>query len=169
MFSVVSRFSSPVSHIGLGGYSPSSHSPSTIPRSIELASKEGSNCNNVTFRAKSSRSGSYVTTIIQDFTLVTLTSTVTPHPVELPLKAAVPSHPMYSTTYTLDSLLPMQLEDISGCKNHLYFVHLSRNEIIISQTSLDGVEFERLVGRNQTRSFLMQISASSSVLVKVTG
>ena len=79
IFSVVSRFSSPVSLIGLGGFSLGPHFPSTIPRSTELASKEKSNCNNVILRAKSSQSGSHVTTIIQNFTLVSLTSTTTSH------------------------------------------------------------------------------------------
>ena len=42
-------------------------------------------------RAEKSQSGSHVTTIIQDFTLVGLTFSVTPHPAGLPLGAAVPS------------------------------------------------------------------------------
>ena len=68
MFSVVSRFSSPVSFIRLGGFSPGSHSSlQRLSRSAELASEEGGNCNNVTLGAgaESSRSGSHVTTIIQ--------------------------------------------------------------------------------------------------------
>ena len=85
MFLEVSRFSSPVSLIGLGGFSPGSHSRfpfqvffkvplQQIPRLAELASEKGGNCNNVTFGAESSRSIGHVTTIIQDFTLVNLTS-----------------------------------------------------------------------------------------------
>ena len=65
MLSVVFRFSSLVSLIGLRGFLPDLHFPLTIPRSTELASKEGGNCNNVTLRAESFRSGSHVTTIIQ--------------------------------------------------------------------------------------------------------
>ena len=42
--------------------------------------------------------------IIQNFTLVNLTSTVTPHPVKLPLRAAVPCLPMHSSPYKLVSL-----------------------------------------------------------------
>ena len=45
-----------------------------------------------------------MTTIIQNFTLVSLTSTVTPHPVELPLGAAVLSLPTHSSPYALVSL-----------------------------------------------------------------
>ena len=100
---------------------------------MELASEEEGNCNNVTsgefLKQKSQvekcQSGSHVTTIIQDFTLVSLISSVTPHPAELPLGAAVPSllcthllmhlsHyalvslctrlPMHSSPYTLVSL-----------------------------------------------------------------
>ena len=53
---------------------------------------------------ESFQSGSHVTTIFQNFTLVSLTSTVTPHPVKLPLGAAVPSLPTYSSPYALVSL-----------------------------------------------------------------
>ena len=98
MFSVVSRFSFPVSLIGLGGFSPGSHPrfpfkvpiqvpilgfpfqvPSEVPlqqisRSAELASEEGGNCNNVTLGAESSQSGSHVTTTNYDFTSFGLTS-----------------------------------------------------------------------------------------------
>ena len=59
----------------------------------------------MTFGVESSQSKSYVTTIIQDFILVTLTFTVMPHPVGLPLRATVLSHPMYLSTYALDFLL----------------------------------------------------------------
>ena len=45
-----------------------------------------------------------MTTIIQNFTLVSLTSTITPHPVELPLGAAVLSLPTHSSPYALVSL-----------------------------------------------------------------
>ena len=36
----------------------------------------------------------------------------------------------------------MQLEGISGYKNYLCFVYLSRNEVIISWAILDSVEFK---------------------------
>ena len=74
MFSVVFRFSFPVFLIRLGGFSPDSHSSfQRFPRLAELASKEKGNCNNVTLRAgaESSQSRNHVTTIIQNFTLVT--------------------------------------------------------------------------------------------------
>ena len=48
MFLMVFWFSSSAFLIRLGGFSPSSHFFLTISRSIELASKEGGNCNNVT-------------------------------------------------------------------------------------------------------------------------
>ena len=108
MFSMVFRFSSLVSFIGMGGFLPDFRFFSTIPRSTELASKEGGNCNNVTLRAESSQSGSHITTIIQNFTLVSLTFIVTPHPVELSLGAAVPSLPTYLSFYTLN-FLPLRL------------------------------------------------------------
>ena len=50
------------------------------------------------------QSGSHVTTIIQNFTLVSLTSSVTPHPAGLPLGAAIPSLPTHSSPYALVSL-----------------------------------------------------------------
>ena len=58
-------------------------------------------CNNVTLRggAKSSRSGNHMTTIIQDFLLISLTSTTMPHPTGLSFRAMVPFHPTYLTTY----------------------------------------------------------------------
>ena len=56
------------------GFSSGSHFPlQRFPRSAELASKEGGNCNNVTFGAKSSWSRSHVTTTNHDFTLSGLT------------------------------------------------------------------------------------------------
>ena len=55
--------------------------------SIELASKKRGNCNNKTLGAESSQSGSHMTTIIQNFTLVGLTSTITTYRVWLPFGA----------------------------------------------------------------------------------
>ena len=104
MFSMVSQFSSSVFLIGLRSFLPSSHFFSMILRSMKLAFKKRGNCNNVMFGAESSHNGSYITTIIQNFTLVTLTSTVMLHPVGLPLGAAVSSFPMYLTPYALNSL-----------------------------------------------------------------
>ena len=104
MFSVVSQFSFPVYFIGLEGFSPGSYFPLIISRSIELVFEEKSNCNNVTFRAERFQSGSHVTTNIQNFTLVSLSSIMMPHLVKLPSRAAVPSLPTYSTSYALVSL-----------------------------------------------------------------
>ena len=99
---MISLFSSPVFLIGLGGFSPGSHFLLTIPRLIKLVSKKRNNCNNVTFEAKNFQSRSYMTTIIQNFTLISLTSTVTLQPVGLSLRAAVLSLPIYLTPYALD-------------------------------------------------------------------
>ena len=91
MFLVASRFSSPISPIGLGSFSPGSHfSLQRLPRSTKLASKERGNCNNVTLGAEGSRSESHVTISIQNFTLVSLTSTTTLHRVWLSFGASGP-------------------------------------------------------------------------------
>ena len=47
-------------------------------------------CNNATLGVESSQSGSHATTIIQNITLVSLTSTTTPHRVWLPFGASGP-------------------------------------------------------------------------------
>ena len=52
-------------------------------------------------QAENSWSGSHMTTIIQNFTLVSLTSSVMSHSVRLPFRAAVPSLPMHLSPYTL--------------------------------------------------------------------
>ena len=65
------------------------------------------NCNNVTLEAESSQSRSHVTAIIQNFTLVSLTSTAMPDPIGLLFRAAVFFHPTHSTIYTLNSLPSM--------------------------------------------------------------
>ena len=100
MFSVIFRFFPPVFFIGLWGFSPDFYSPSTISHSTEFTSEEESNCNNVTFEAKSSRSGSHVTTIIQNFILVSLISTATSHLFGLPFGATILSNLTHLTTYT---------------------------------------------------------------------
>ena len=103
-------------------------------------------CNNVTLGAESFQSRSHITAIIQNFTLVSLTSTVMPHPVKLPFGAAVPSHPtnltpMYSTSYYLyhraGRASIYKSEGIPGYGIYLCFVHLSRNEAYHPQASLD--------------------------------
>ena len=104
LFSVVSRFSFPVFIIGLGSFSLGFYFFLTISCSTKLASKEGGNCNNMTFGAESLQSRSYLTTIIQNFILVNLTFIITPHPVQLLFRAVVPSLPMHLTPYLLDFL-----------------------------------------------------------------
>ena len=176
IISVISRFSSPASLIRLGGFWPSPHFSSTIPRSIELASKEEDNCNNVTSGeflkrkswAESFRNGSHVTTIIQNFTLFSLSSSVTPHLVELLLGAAVPSLSTHSSPYTFVSLrtylpthlfsyvLILPLRPCTSRKNiplrYLFkIVHLSRSFSIVA---VCNKEVELSVGRNW-RSSLM--------------
>ena len=111
MFSMVSRFSFPASFIRWG-FSPSPHFTSTILRSMELASKEEDNYNDMTSgeflkrksRVESSQSGSHVTTIIQNFTLVSLTFSMILHPIGLPFEAVVPSLSTHSSLYALVSL-----------------------------------------------------------------
>ena len=73
-----------------------------FPRSAKLTSKERSNYNNVTLGAgaESFWSKSYMITTIQNFTLVSLTSTTIPHPVGLSFRAMVLSHLTHSTTYS---------------------------------------------------------------------
>ena len=81
MFSVVSWFSSSISLIGLGGFSPDSHFFLTISRLTESTFEERGNCNNMTLRAENSQSRSHVTIIIQNFILVSLISITMPHPI----------------------------------------------------------------------------------------
>ena len=53
-----------------------------------------------------SQSGSHITTIIQNFSLVSLTSSVTTHPAGLPLGVAVPSLPTHLSPY---SFVPLRI------------------------------------------------------------
>ena len=118
MFLIISQFSSSVSLIGLGSFFTRFPFPLTIPRSAEFASKEKSNCNSVTLRVESFQSESHIITIIQNLTLVSLLSTMTPHPVGFPLGAAVPSLFTHSTFYVLVSLrtrLPTHLSHRYAC------------------------------------------------------
>ena len=136
---------------------------SMFPQLAELASEKRSNCNNATLgaRAESSQSGSHVITIIQNFTLVSLASTATPHPAGLPFGAIAPSHPTHSTTYSTSYCL--RSRKVFPTVGTICVLPTYRGmRIIISQASLDSVEFERLVGHNQVRSSLVQTSASSS-------
>ena len=73
--------------------------------------------------------------------------------------------PMWTITY----VVYLHVGNIFRSNIYLCFVHLSRNEVIISRASLDGVESERLVGRNRAHSSFVQASALLSVLVRVTG
>ena len=106
-------------------------------------------CNNVTSGkflkrkswAEKSRSESHMTTIIQDFTLVSLTSSIMTHPAGLPLGVAVPSLlrtrlPTHSSPYAL--ILP--LRPCTSRKNiplrYLSeIVHLSRHEVCHPRSS----------------------------------
>ena len=120
---MVSRFSSLASFIRLGGFSPSPYFTSTIPCSTELASEEGGNCNNMTSgkflkwksQTESSQSGSHMITIIQNFILVSLTSSMTPHLVGLPLGVAVTSLLTHLFPYALISLRTCLLMHLSYC------------------------------------------------------
>ena len=123
---MISRFFFPVFFIGLGGFLPSFHFPSTIPRLAELASEKKGNYNNIIF--KNSRNGSYMTTIIQKFTLVSFTTTVIPYLVGLSLKAAVLSIPIHLSFYALDfSLLCLCTSRKNNLLGYLSeIVHLSK-------------------------------------------
>ena len=73
----------------------------------------------------------------------------------------VPSHPTHSTTYLTPHYLRSQKVFLAVgiiCASPT----CCGNEVIISRTSLDGIESERLVGRNRVCSFLVQTSASSN-------
>ena len=116
---------------------------------------------------ESLQSGSHVTTIIQNFTLVNLTSTATLYLAEL-LFGSYSSFLSYALDHLLNFSLSTQLDSISGCGNYLYYAYLLRNKVIISQASLDGVESKQLVGHNRVHSSLVQMSATSSVFIRVT-
>ena len=104
MFSIVSRFSFAVSFIELGKFFTKFPFSLIIPRSKELASKDGGNYNNVTFGVESFQSRSHVTTSIQIFTLVSLTFTVMTHLVKLLLGAVVPFFSTHLSPYAFNSL-----------------------------------------------------------------
>ena len=71
--------------------------------------------------------------------------------------------PVWTITY-VDYL---RIGNIFRSNIYLCFVYLSRNEVIISRASLDGIESERSVRRNRACSSLMKTSAWSSLLVRV--
>ena len=126
------------------------------------------NCNNVTLDAgaESSRSESHVTTIIQNFTLVSLVSTTTPHLAGLPFGAMAFSHSTDSTTYSTPHCLCSR--KVFPALGTICALPTCRGmRIIISRTSLDGVKSEKSIRRNRVCSSLMQTSALSLVLVKV--
>ena len=78
----------------LGDFPLSSYSLfQQFPCSAEFPSEKRANCNNMTPGAESSQSRSHMTAIIQNFTLVSLTSTITPYP------ATVSCHPTHLTIY----------------------------------------------------------------------
>ena len=69
-----------------------------------------------------------------------------------PSRAPIWSHDSFSSyalDHLLDSSLSTQLEGIFGYGTYLCFVHLSKNEVIISRVSMDGIESKRLVRRNR--------------------
>ena len=143
MFSVILRFSSPVSLIGLGAFSPCSHSSlQWFPRSAEFASKKGGNCNNVNLKAgaKSFWSRSHVTTINQNFILVNLTSTAMPHLVGLPFEATVLSHPIHSTTYTWLLIVYAVGRYFRLWELSVFYPLVQKWGLSFFQMSLDGVE-----------------------------
>ena len=104
IFSVIFRFFSTISLIGLEGFSSGSHSSlQWCLHSANLTSEGRGNCNNMTLEAgvESFWSGSHMIIIIQNFSLVSLTSTTMPHLVGLSFGAMIPFHPTHFTTSTL--------------------------------------------------------------------
>ena len=100
MFSVVFQFSFLVSRIGLGDFSPNSHSSfQQFPRSAEFVSEERGNYNHIILGAESHQNRSHLRAIIRNFTLVSLTSTIMPHLAGLLFRATVSSHFMHSINY----------------------------------------------------------------------
>ena len=81
-----------------------------------------------------------------------------PHPAGLLFRATVPSHPTHSTTSSTPHYLRSQ--KVFPAVGTICALPTCRgNEVISSWASIDGVEFERLVRRNQVCSSLMQTSA----------
>ena len=118
-------------------------------------------CNNVTFGAgvKSSQSKNHMRTNIHNFTLVSLASTVTPHPAGLSFRATVPSHLMHSTTYST----PYCLHDrkrfpavrticaLPTCRG-MRLSFLKRHQMAQSLSGrLDAIKFALLLYRCQLR------------------
>ena len=95
--------------IRLGGFLPCSYSNSSsmIPHLAKLVSEKKSNCNNRTFRAESYQNRYYIMTIIQIFSLVSMTFIATLYPVWLLFRALG-----YFSTYKLDFFLPYILDSL---------------------------------------------------------
>ena len=111
--------------------------------------------------AESFRSGSHVTTIIQNFTLVSLASTAMSHLAELLFGAMAPSHLTHLTTYLTPHCLCSQ-KVFLAVGTICALLTCRRMRIIISRASLDGVESKWSVGGNRVCSSLVQMSASLS-------
>ena len=161
MFSRVSWFSSLVSFIRLRSFSLVFYFLLAIPRSTELTSEEKNNCNNMTFRVESFRSGSHMTIIIQNFTLVSLNSTMTPHPVELLLGVTVSSLSTHLTAYILVSLHTWFLTVTSVYQpKHSAKVFISdcllveTCSLLFSIIVVRGKKVELLIGCNPCSSFV---------------
>ena len=96
----------------------------------------------MTLGAESFWSGSYMTTIIQNFTLVSLISTMTPYPVEFLLGATISSLLTHSTFYVLDSLytcLPMY----SSFQHYVFILvkKIFRLSIYLRSSTCQGMQF----------------------------
>ena len=166
MFLLVPQFSSLVSLIGLGGFSPGFHfSLQQFLCLAELASKEKDNCNNVTLGAESFQSGSQVTAIIQNFTLVSLTSTAIPHPIGLLCGAMVLSRLMHLTSYALNSSPSISGKVIPALISIYVLSTCQSMRFIIFECHL--VTKSKLLIRCNETSSLMKLTTSSLVLVKV--
>ena len=147
--------------------------PSTIPCSTELASKKEGNCNNVTFGAESSQSGSHVTTIIQTspWLVWLLAQRFIKSGSHLKLQLPFLTYAPNFSSYALDFSSLYALEHLCT-KPERYFAWVSADYplvkiwgwIILKHQLV--ARSECLARRSQTSS-LVQLLASISVLVRM--
>ena len=174
IFLVVSWFSFSTSLIKLGGFSPGSHFSLTILYSIELTSKEGGNCNNVSLGVEISKRKSHDNNYLELHL-----SHLDLHHDALPSWA--PTWSRYTFfLYVLDSLhtcLPIYLFHryvyIPARRIFCLGIYLKSStcrgmQLSSSIIAIRGEEVELPVGHNWRSSLAWQ-SALSSVLAKITG
>ena len=126
----------------------------------------------MTFWAENSQSGSHMTKIIQILILVSLTSFMTPHPIGLPLGAAVSSLPIHLSPYAIVSLhtcfpmhsSPYVLVSLHTCLSiHLSpYALISMLHLCISQNNILLRYLSEIV-------YLLEVYSLSSSVVAVYG